>query len=187
MPIAVLVLFLLATLNCANFQATPEMFGTAPDGDGQTSSYENPNPQGHPFDNGRNAALSDAEAIGAVEWHISPQIAALGELMAEGSLAQGAALFNPMAGDGAAFAVFYKGHTEPMVYLLPDLGPMWTWETFETVAPTEVTSEGPRFTLRAHSPLFWDVGPDSLELRVYGTDAGGADTLLDVRTIAVGQ
>ena len=72
-----------------------------------------------------------------------------------------------------------------MVELLPDLGPMFVWDTFLTVAPTEMEIEGASFKIRAYSPLFMDVGPGDLELRVYGYDQSGADALLAVQDIEV--
>lgn len=139
------------------------------------------------FDNSRNVALLDAPSLDAVEWTVEPNISSPGELVAEGMLEPGLVLFNPMDGEGSAFSVFFKGHTESMVELLPDLGPMMIWDTFQTVAPTDMEIEGGHFTIRAYSPLFMDVGPDDLELRVFGIDEAGADVLIAVHDIGSGQ
>ena len=139
---------------------------------------------GRNFDPARNDPLHDAQPLGVVKWTTPPTISP-GTLTASGTLQQGASLFDPMVeGEGAGFAVFYKGHTEPMVVLLPDLGPIDIWETTLTVATMEHEFEGASFTITAYSPLFMDVGPDDLELRVYGYDGSGSDALLAVQDIA---
>ena len=70
-----------------------------------------------------------------------------------------------------------------MVVLLPDLGPMQIWNTFETVAEMDWEMEGGRFSFRAYSPLFMDADPTALELRVYGYDGDGNAALLAVSDI----
>lgn len=150
-------------------------------------SHENPGSEGVRFNDSRNAGLRDAQALDAVVWTVEPHIASPGELVAEGELGPGIVLFNPMEGEGSAFSVFYKGHAEALVELLPDLGPMLTWDTFQTVAPTEMAIEGANFSIRAYSPLFWDVGLDDLELRVFGTDANAEDVLIAVHDIGVSR
>ena len=152
--------------------------------DDDTVSVENPGAEGVPFDDSRNAALVGADPLQVVTWTVKPSVSA-GELVAEGELEQGAILFSPLAGEGSAFSVFYKGHEESLVELLPDLGPMRIWDTFLTVAPTEMEVEGSKFRLRAYSPLFMDVGPTDLEMRVYGYDGSGADALLAVEDIGL--
>lgn len=156
------------------------------DGDsGGTASNQNPNGEGMPFDNSRNVALFGAEPLDIVRWTAGPT-AGGGELVAEGVLTQDAVIFNPTVdGEGSGFSVFYKGHEESMVELLPALGPMSVWDTFQTVAETEMEIEGLNFSIRAYSPLFMDVGPGDLELRVYGYDQSGADALLAVMDIKV--
>ena len=62
---------------------------------------------------------------------------------------------------------------------------MLTWETTHTVASMEHEFEGASFRFTAYSPLFMDVGPGDLELRVYGTDGSGADAVLAVADIKV--
>ena len=152
---------------------------------GGTASQQNPGDEGTPFDNSRNVALFGTEPLDAVTWTVEPVITP-GELVAEGVLEQGAILFDPTVdGEGSGFSVFYKGHEESMVELLPDLGPMFVWDTFQTVAPTEMEIEGASFKIRAYSPLFMDVGPGDLELRVYGYDQSGADALLAIREVKV--
>ena len=163
--------------------------GSGSDGSGSgsdgTVSRENPGGEGMLFDNSRNLALSDAQPLNIIRWTVEPTISA-GALEAEGVLELEATIFNPMAdGEGSGFSVFYKGHEESMVELLPDLGPMMIWDTFLTVAPTEMEIEGLTFKIRAYSPLFMDSGPDSLELRVYGYLPSGDDALLAVQDIKV--
>ena len=159
--------------------------GDSDSGSDSTVTNVNPGGEGMLFDNSRNVALFGAEPLNAVQWTVGPVITP-GELVAEGVLEQGAILFNPMVdGEGAGFSVFYKGHEEAMVELLPDLEPMFVWDTFQTVAPTEMEIEGASFKIRAYSPLFMDAGPGDLELRVYGYDQSGADALLAVQDIEV--
>ena len=154
------------------------------DSDGAVSR-ENPGGEGSLFDNSRNIALFGVKPLNAVTWTVEPVITP-GELVAEGMLEQGLVIFNPMVdGEGSGFSVFYKGHEESLVELLPDLGPMFVWDTFQTVAPTEMEIEGPSFKIRAYSPLFMDVGPGDLELRVYGYDQSGADALLAIQDVKV--
>ena len=153
-------------------------------GDDDAVSYENPGAEGMPFDAAQNLALAGAEPLQVVQWTTGPYVGA-GELVAAGEMAPGLILFNPMDGEGSAFSVFYKGHEESMVELLPDLGPMWVWDTDLTVAPTEWEIEGSKFSLRAYSPLFMDVGPSDLEIRVYGYDESGAAALLAVEDIGL--
>ena len=157
---------------------------SAGSGDDDAVSYENPGGEAMPFDEAQNAALAGAEPLQVVEWTVGPYIGA-GELVAEGKMVPGVILFNPMDGEGSAFSVFYKGHEESLVELLPDMGPMWVWDTDLTVAPTEWEIEGSKFYLRAYSPLFMDVGPSDLEIRVYGYDDSGNAALLAVEDIGL--
>ena len=154
--------------------------------DSDTVSMENPNPSGAgpTLDRTANKALADAEPLNIITWTTPPTIAP-GEISGEGTAEGGAYLFNPQfeEGDGAAFEVYYAGHEEPMVVLLPDLGPMEIWNTFETVATMEWEMEGGKFSFRAYSPLFMDADPSALELRVYGYDGDGNAALLAVREI----
>ena len=153
--------------------------------DDKTVSRENPGFTGTGFDSGRNDALVDAQPLDAVTWTVEPTISA-GALEAKGVLKDGATLFNPVVdGEGAGFIVYFKGMGEPLALLLPDLGPTRIWETDHTVAPTEHEIEGASFEIRAYSPLFMDVGPSDLEIRLFGYDAGGADALLAVRPVTV--
>lgn len=156
---------------------------SAGSGSGGTASNQNPNGEGVPFDNSRNVVLFGAEPLNIVQWTVGPTVGG-GELVAEGVLTQDAVIFNPTVdGEGSGFSVFYKGHEEAMVELLPDLGPMFVWDTFQTVAETEMEIEGLNFSIRAYSPLFMDVGPGDLELRVYGYLPSGEDALLSVQDI----
>ncbi len=151
--------------------------------DDDAVSRENPGFEGQLFDGSRNDALFGSEPIGAVEWTVEPQFSP-GSLEAEGVLQEGATLFNPMIDEPAAFAVYFKDREEPepLVVLLPDLGPLHIWETDLTIAPMEHEFEGASFTFRAYSPLFMDVGP-GLELHVFGYDKEGNDALLAVQEI----
>ena len=151
--------------------------------DDQVVSRENPGLTGTSFDDQRSPALIDAQSLDAVRWTVTPAISD-GALVAEGVLQGDATLFTPMLGEGSAFSVYYKGSREPLVELLPDLGPLQIWDTLHTVAPTEFELEGTSFKIRAYSPLFMDVGsPSQLELRVFGFDKSGADSLLSVQDI----
>ncbi len=152
-------------------------------GDDDVVAYENPGFIGVPFDGSRNDALVGAQPLDVVTWTVEPT-ASFGSLEAEGVLGDGATLFNPnVDGEGAGFIIYFKDFLEPMVLLLPDLGPLYIWETDETVAPTELEVEGGSFTLRAYSPLFMDVGPGDLTIRLFGYDGNGEDALLGVRPV----
>ena len=153
--------------------------------DSDVVSRQNPGFDGVGFDSGRNDALVDAQPLDVVTWVVEPTIS-FGVLDAEGTLDDGVMLFDPMIdGEGAGFIVYFKGMTEPLALLLPGLGPMHIWETDHTVAEMEHEFEGASFEIRAYSPLFMDVGPGDLELRVFGYDSEGADALLSVRTVTV--
>ena len=157
--------------------------GDSDSDDSDTVSRENPGFVEVPFDYSRNIALLDAEPLDLVTWTVGPYILP-GVLVASGTLKQGAILFNPMVdGEGSGFSVFYKGHEESLVELLPDLGPLSIWDTDLTVAQTEMETEGPNFKITAYSPLFMDVGGSDLELRVIGYDGSGNDAVLGVRDI----
>ena len=135
------------------------------------------------FQDTRSPALENAASIDAVTWTVEPVIKA-GALDAAGALAPNTRLSEPMNGEGSAFSVYYDGHDEALVELLPDLGPMRIWDTDATVAPTEFELAGGAFTIRAYSPLFMDMGsPSELELRVWGYDQAGQEVLLSVRRI----
>ncbi len=153
--------------------------------DDDTVSRENPGYVGMAFDASRNEALFDAQPLDVVVWTMEPTASA-GALEAAGILNEGATLFNPMVdGEGAGFILYYKGNTEPLVLLLPDLGPLYIWETDLTVADMEHESEGGVFSFQAYSPLFMDVGPSDLEIRVFGYDGDGADALLAIQPVGV--
>ena len=137
-----------------------------------TVSYANPNAAGVSLNDSRDAAPDDATSLDAVIWTTEPVIEA-GALSAAGTLAQGARLSEPLNGEPSAFSVYYGDNAEVMVELLPDLGPMHVWDTDATVAPGDFELVGDEFTIRAYSPLFMDVGPSDLKLRVWGYDAGG--------------
>ncbi len=151
---------------------------------GGTVSNQNANGAATPLDSSANDALAGAAPLDIADWTVEPVIEA-GALTAEGTLEPGAILFNPMGDEGYAFAVHYKGQDEPLVVLLPDLGPLYSWDTTLTIAPTKHEIEGTAFWFRAYSPLFMDVGPGDLELRLFGFDASGEPAVLAVREIAV--
>ena len=157
--------------------------GANSDSNDQAVSYANPNGQPVNFQDARSPALQNATSIDAVTWTVEPIIRA-GALEAAGTLTQNARLFEPMIGEGSAFSVYYVGHDEAMVELLPDMGPMHVWDTDATVAPSDFELAGGEFTIKAYSPLFRDVGsPSQLELRVWGYDQAGQEALLSVRSV----
>lgn len=151
--------------------------------DDATVSRANPGLAGTAFDSSRNDALFDAEPLNTVTWSAEPTISA-GALDAAGTLSGDAMLFNPMVdGQGAGFIVYYGDLTEPLALLLPDPGPMYVWDSEHTIAPMEHEFEGSSFTIRAYSPLFMDVGPGDLVIRVFGVDGDGNDALLAVASV----
>ena len=153
------------------------------DSDDDVVAYENPGAEGTPFDSSRNDALDDAQPLDAVTWTAGPTLS-LGALDASGTLSEGAMLFDPTVdGEGAAFILYFKGVPEPLLVILPNLGPMYIWDTDHTVAEMDYEFEGSTFTFSAYSPLFFDTGPGDLELRVYGYDAAGNDALLAVTAV----
>ena len=151
------------------------------------ASFTNPNPDGNgiTLNTAPNEALKDAQPLDIVTWNKPPTLSP-GELTAEGVIQSGGVLFDPTMDEGSAFSVYYKGHDESLVELLPDLGPMMMWLTDLTVAPTEWEIEGGKFSFRAYSPLFMDSDPSNLELRVYGYDANGDPAILAIADL-VGQ
>ena len=171
----------LAVAGCAEGQ----IYSSETSGNGleDTVVYENPNGKEHPLDSSQNEVLYTAQPLDVVKWTQEPKIAA-GALVAAGVVEQDARLFNPIDGEGFAFEVRYKTHDDPMVVLLPDLGPAAIWQTDLTVAPTELEVYGSSFTLHAYSPLFMDSNNADLEIRVYGYDKSGTPSLLAVRNLA---
>ena len=153
----------------------------SPDG---VASFTNPNPDGNgiTLNTAPNDALKDATPLNIVTWN-NPPTMSMWELYAEGVIQNGGALFDPVQGEGSAFSVYYKGHDESLVELLPDLGPMMMWLTDLTVAQTEWEVEGGKFSFRAYSPLFMDSDSSNLELRVYGYDGDGNPAILAIADI----
>ena len=145
-------------------------------------SFANPGAVGVDFNGTANATMKDAQPIDVITWTVEPTLSP-GELVAAGVVKHGARLFSPRNGEGSAFSVYYKGHDESLVELLPDIGPLHVWNTTFTVAPTEWELEGETFKFRAYSPLFMDADPSALELRVYGYDGAGQAALLAVQRI----
>ena len=155
------------------------------DSDDDVVSRENPGFTGVGLDFSRNEALKDAESSRLLVWTWEAHIKD-GALQANGRLTDGAQLFDPTVdGDGAGFVLYYKDSDEPLVLLLPDLGPTHIWDTFHTVAEMEHEFEGDTFSIRAYSPLFMDVGPNDLVIRVFGVDGDGNDAVLAVAPVAV--
>ena len=145
-------------------------------------SYSNPNGAGVPLNDNRDVAPGAAASLDAVTWTTTPVIEA-GALVAAGTLNQGVRLSEPTAGEPSAFSVYYDANTEVMVELLPDLGAPRVWDTDATVAPSEFGQEGNEFSIRAYSPLFMDVSPSDLLLRVWGYDDAENAALLSVQTV----
>ncbi len=145
------------------------------------ATNQNPSGAGPELDYSRNTMLRFAAPRNAVTWTTAPHIAD-GALSGAGELPQGVMLFDPMSG-GAPFSVRVVGHDEPLVVLLPDLGPMQTWNTDLTVAEMEFELSGTSFSFTAYSPLFMDVSGGDLEFRVYGFDVNGSIALLAVAEI----
>ena len=98
--------------------------GDADDDASDTVSNVNQNPSGAgpDLDTSMNDALVGAAPLDLATWTVEPTLSP-GELVAEGTLEAGAVLFFPAFGEGYAFAVHYIGQEEPLVVLLPDLGP----------------------------------------------------------------
>lgn len=155
------------------------------DSDDDVISRENPGFTGKSLDFSRNEALKNAESSRLLIWTWEAHIKD-GGLQANGRLSDGAQLFDPLVdGDGAGFVLYNKDLDEPLVLLLPDLGPTHIWETDHTVAEMEHEFEGDTFSIRAYSPLFMDVGPNDLVIRVFGVNGDGNDAVLAVAPVAV--
>lgn len=156
--------------------------GSAVVSNSDTVSYSNPNPTGVPLIDNREVTADSAASLDAVTWTTGPVIDA-GALVAAGTLTQGARLSEPTRGEPSAFSVYYGANAEVLVELLPDLGAAHVWDTDATVAPGEFERAGNEFTIRAYSPLFMDVGPSGLLLRVWGYDNAGNPALLSAETV----
>ena len=139
------------------------------------------------FDWSANEALKDAEPLNVIDWTQSPTLS-LGALDASGIVKDGAALSDPIMGEGATFAIYHVNYDdEPMIVILPSSPPMWNWETDLTVADMDYEFEAQNFTFRAYSPLFFDATPSDMQLRVYGFDSDGNHALLAVSDIGFGD
>lgn len=160
--------------------------GSSKGGDNSDAvSFSNPNPggEGLSLNSEANRAAADSDALNLITWTEPPTLSP-GELTGAGTVGGGARLFDPQSpNEGAAFEVYYAGHDDPMVALLPDLGPMNLWQTDHTVAEMDWEMEGGKFSFRAYSPLFMDSDPSNLELRVYGYDADANPALLAISPI----
>ena len=171
-----------ASRSSAAVDGSGEASRSAAADDTVAATNQNPSGAGPELDYSRNTMLRFAAPRNAVTWTTAPHIAD-GALSGAGELPQGVTLFDPMSG-GAPFSVRVAGHDEPMVVLLPDLGPMQTWNTSLTVAEMELELSGTSFSFTAYSPLFMDVSGADLEFRVYGFDVNGSIALLAVAEIA---
>ncbi len=146
-------------------------------------SNENQVTGGFAFEWTENQALVDAEPLDVVTWTSGPTLG-LGELYGEGTLDIDAVLFSPMLGEGAALAVYHVNYdSDPMIVLLPSLGPTMIWETDHTVAEMDYEVDGRNFTFRAYSPLFFDGNAADIKLRVYGFDQNHNPSLLAISDI----
>ena len=160
---------------------------TIDDEAGNSVSNENQITGGDSFDWPANQALNDAEPLNVIEWTQPPTLS-LGAIEASGIVKDGAALFNPVFGEGATFAIYHVNYDdEPMVVILPNRGPMSIWETDLTVAEMNHEFAGNNFTFSANSPLFFDATPSDMQLRVYGLDRDGDPALLAVSDISSGD
>lgn len=155
-------------------------------GDQDDQVVSNQNPGGDPVKlKERGEALENASSIDVVRWTAGPFIReGEAEFVAKGVLEQDARLFDPLSGEGSAFSVYYDGHEEALVELVPEPGPASYWDTNATIAPTEIERDGNAFSIRAYSPLFMDAGDGSqLHLRVWGYDGDGQEALLSAQGI----
>ena len=100
----------------------------------------------------QNEELRGAEPLNIVDWTQQPTLS-LGALDASGVLEDGTVLFDPTVGEGAAFAIYHVNYDdEPMLVILPNLGPMSIWDTDLTVAEMDYEFEAQSFTFTAYSP-----------------------------------
>ncbi len=154
-----------------------------PNGEDVVVSNENQVSGGYAFEWTENQALVDAEPLDVVTWTSGPTLG-LGELYGEGTLDIDAVLFDPNVGDGAALAVYHVNYdSDPMIVLLPSLGPTMIWETDHTVAEMDYEVDGRNFTFRAYSPLFFDGNAADIKLRIYGYDQNHNPSLLAISDI----
>ena len=131
------------------------------------------------FDYDQNVALRNATPVDAINWTSPPTVGG-GELSGEGRV--DGRRDSPISDHGARAppsAVYFAGHEEPLVVLLPDLGPSQTWDTDQTVAEMDYELNNTSFKFRAYSPLFMDMGGD-LELLAFGFDADYNEAVLSV-------
>lgn len=138
--------------------------------DDDTVSNTNQIAGSYAFDWTENQALKDAEPLNIITWVSGPTLG-LGELYGEATINDDAILFQPMLGEGAALAIYHVNYdSEPMLVLLPDLGPTMIWETDLTVAEMDYEVDGQTLTFRAYSPLLFDINSADIKLRIYGYD-----------------
>ena len=140
------------------------------------------NPGGTPVTvNLPTAIPPSAQADGLITWTQLPTFTQW-SLDAAGQLQEGVSLVDWELEKAPAFAVYYKGHTEPLALLLPDLPAGQQWDTHQTIAPTDFDQIGTDFSIRAFSPLFGDTG-GNLELHAFGYNAEGEAVTLAVIAI----
>ena len=116
-----------------------------------------------------------------MNWTSGPTVGG-GELSGAGEFTQDVNPFDPTLGEGAALAVYYSDHDDPLVALLPELPPTQMWNTDHTVAEMEWELDWPSFSFRAYSPLFMDMGGD-LQLLVFGYDEDYNEAVLSAAGI----
>ncbi len=150
--------------------------------DDDTVSNTNQIAGGYTFDWSENQAFKDAEPLNIITWESGPTLG-LGELYGEATINDDAIPFEPMLGEGAALAIYHVNYdSEPMLVLLPNLGPTMVWETDLTVAEMDYEIDGQTLTFRAYSPLLFDINSADIKLRIYGYD-NNAPSLLAISDI----
>ena len=127
-------------------------------------AFENPNETPEPMQEVPAVAADQPADPAAINWTERPHASDQWAIAGAGTLPEGMRLYNPFEDELPPFAVYYRGHTEPMVVLLPDDR---VWDTDDTVAPMSFEFEGQRFQFEAYSPLLGDVGDLDLHLLGY--------------------
>ena len=160
--------------------STPVIPTPTPDAPDTAVAFQNPG--GTPVTvNLPTATSPSAQTEGLITWTQLPTFTRW-RLDAAGQLQDGVSLVDWELEKAPAFAVYYKGHSEPLAVLLPDLPVGQQWETRQTIAPTDFEQDGTAFSIRASSPLFGDTG-GNLELHAFGYDSEGNAVTLAVIAI----
>ena len=144
-------------------------------------AFQNPGYTPVPLPDHCECGVYDAGA-NAIGWTVRPVIQA-GALLAEGTVAAGFRLSDPLAGEPPAFMVHFGNNTEVLLVMLPDLAPTYIWDTDHTVAPMDLDQQNGHFSLRGYSPLFMDVGAGDYRLVVWGYDADGQRVVLSIQSV----